>query len=411
MPVSLKRVLIGLGTPIGVVRHNWTLLEIMSRPWWLYRSGGRLPAGRIARRQPRPVADADIALCERLLAAFSAATSADGAAGESHPGIWAWILNTHQRQLAETLEHGDPSELARLLASMFQRDFVWGIAHGGHRRESESWLGAHILRLKSLDVLVSLAEAVGASTVENPEQGTAGLAFDEGVQALLSRIDEALGIRLDAPDAGAPFGLALDGRVITLEMPEHIYAALRLKLAIQTHLRQSAEAEAPARIVEIGGGFGGVCYWFLRMCPAVARYTIVDLPIMGVLQGYFLAQTLGPQTVSLLGEPPAKVMVLPDSALAQVQTPFEVLLNMDSMPEMPNGTMIDYLEWARANCEGIFYSYNQEAGADFLGQKQGLVPQAVEEVGGFTRIRRDASWLRRGYAEEIYACRPRARRP
>jgi hypothetical protein len=401
LSASLKRVLIGVGTPLGVTRHNWTLLEIMSRPWWFYRSGGRLPACKIVRRAPRSVTDADVALCERLLAAFASATSEDRAPGETRPGIWAWILNTHQRKLAETLERGDAHDLAHLLASMFQQEFVWGIAHGGHLRESESWLGSRILRLKSLDVLLSLAEAIGVSTVENPEQGHAGIAFTDGLGALVLRIDEALGFRVDAPDPGAPFGLAVDERVITLEAPEQIYAALRLDQAIRTHLPQSIGPSA--RIVEIGGGYGGVCYWFLRMRPKVMGYTIVDLPIMGVLQGYFLAQTLGPDAVSLLGEPPAKVTLLPDSALAEVETPFDVFVNKDSMPEMPYETMIDYLKWGRSNCEGIFYSYNQEATADFLGETQGLVSRAVEQIGGFSRIRRDASWLRRGYAEEIYA--------
>ncbi|MGH2852790.1 MAG: putative sugar O-methyltransferase [Solirubrobacteraceae bacterium] len=396
----LKRILIGVGTPVGVTRDNWRLLEAIGRPWWFYRSGGRVPPGRIERRSPTPVTEADVALCERLLAAFTAITSQGAEQGETHHGIWAWILKAHQQRLADMLEHGDARELALLLAAMFQKEFVWGIAHGGHLRESESWLGSKILSLKSLDLLVSLAEALGVVPVENPEQGLAGVAFDGGIVKLIAKVDEALGFRVDAPHVGAPFGLAVDGHLITLETPEQIYATVRLDQAIRVHLHQRPESRL--KIVDIGGGYGAMCYWLLHMQPDIARYTIVDLPITNVLQGYFLAQALGPATVSFYGEPYARVTLLPTSALTEVETPFDVLVNKNGMPEMPHHAMVGYLEWARVSCDGFFYSYNQEAGADFQGQTQHLVPEAVERIGGFNRIRRDQSWLRRGYAEEIY---------
>jgi hypothetical protein len=48
------------------------------------------------------------------------------------------------------------------------------------------------------------------------------------------------------------------------------------------------------------------------------------------------------------------------------------------------------------------YSYNQEAAAPFDGVPQNVVCELVEQVGGFRRVRRDASWLRRGYVEEVF---------
>ena len=53
--------------------------------------------------------------------------------------------------------------------------------------------------------------------------------------------------------------------------------------------------------------------------------------------------------------------------------------------------------------EGLFYSYNQEAAARLGdGAAQNIVHEAVTEVGGFVRVSRDPSWLRRGYVEEVY---------
>ncbi len=375
------------------------LLEGLSRPWWLYRAEGRVPASKIVKRSPRPVTNEDVALCERLLTAFTKATGSGSTEGAS--GIWGWIIDNHYGRLVETLESRDAPALARLLASMFQEEFVSGITGDAGIDHHETRFGARMLSLRSLDSLVSLAEAIGAVPVESAGQGQAGVAFHGGLAGLLARVDEALGFRIDFPDIGAPCGLVVDGRLVTQNTPEQVYAALRLDQAGRNHLPSRSEADL--EIVEIGGGYGGMCYWFLCLRPDIARYTIVDLPITNVLQGYFLSQALGPGVVSLFGEPPAQVRLLPDSALAEVDAPFDIMVNKDGMPEMPHDTMVNYLEWGRANCDGLFFSYNQEARAEYHKEwTQGVVSDAIERIGGFTRIRRDHSWLRRGHVEEIY---------
>ena len=84
---------------------------------------------------------------------------------------------------------------------------------------------------------------------------------------------------------------------------------------------------------------------------------------------------------------------------------YDALVNKDSMPEMPYEAMMEYLEWGADNCEGLFYSHNQEAAVEFLGETQGVVHKAVAEMGGFERLRRDAAWVRGGYVEEVYVPR------
>ena len=76
------------------------------------------------------------------------------------------------------------------------------------------------------------------------------------------------------------------------------------------------------------------------------------------------------------------------------------LANKDSMPEIPRDAALDYLVWARDGCHGIFYSNNQEAAARTRTGRQNVVAELVAHVGGFNLLRRDASWLRRGYVEE-----------
>ena|SRR5665213_164740 len=393
----LWKLLVKMGTRVGVSPQNWVLVETVSRPWWLYRSRGRLTLGKIHQQPPASVTDADIALCERLISAFAGATR-DPAEQEAS-GSWAQLLDMHYHKLAEALERADAYDLAELLASMFRQKITSGFMMQADVSATRSWLGSRILSIKSLDALVSLAEALGAILVDGPEMRAAGLVFDESLATLLTRVDQRLGFRVAFPHIGAPFGLSVDGRLITLETPEQIYAAVRLDHAINTHI--ATRSVEQLRVVEIGGGYGALCYWYLHMKPSISSYTIVDLPIVNVLQGYFLSRA--GISVSFYGEKRAQVAILPTGALVQIESPFGVLVNKDSMPEMPHDTMKRYLEWGRTHCDGLFYSYNAEAGLNFLGSRGGCVGEAVDQVGGFRRLRRDPSWLRRGYVEEIYS--------
>lgn len=397
-PLALA--LAAAGARVGVTPYNWRMLKSTRRPQLHYRGRGRVPRPPLECRSPRQVTEADEALCERLITAYHAALC--GRAGEDQAaGMWSWIYATRQRPLAEILDRRDAPALATELASMFRKTFMLGMAPGSLISHSESRLGARIWRVKSLDGLVSLAEALGAVPVEDPEQGSATRAFEGGLPDLIERVERRLGFSIDFPDVGAPYGLSVHERLVPIDSPEQIYSAVRLDQALRGHL-QARAAEAPS-IVEIGGGYGAACYWFLRGRSTTPRYVIVDLPIANVLQGYFLSRTLGEPAVSLFGEQPAQVVLAPNSALSEVATPYDVLVNKDSMPEMPEAAVREYLRWARATCDGIFFSCNQESTATFLGQRQGLVAEAVEQTGGFSRLRRDESWVRRGYVEEIYA--------
>ena len=376
-------------------------LEMFDRPQWLYRSRSAFPRAEVHFRPPRPVCDADVALCERLIEAYASA-QADQAPAPA--GMWSHEVFQHrQRSLLRALHDRDAVALAELLASMFRADFVLGMAPGSLGVGEPSLL-TRFASLNALSKLVALAESQGAVQVENPEQGAVGIAFADGRERLVANTELKLGVSLDFPDVGATYGIRIGGRLISWDTPDQLYAAARLMEAIRTYV---SAPRRPLRVVEIGGGYGGMAYWLLQMTDL--RYAIVDLPAVNVLQGYFLSQALGSSEVSLYGEPPARVAILPTHALADIDLPFDVLANKDSMPEIPEPALLEYLTWARAGCSGIFYSYNQEAAAPFDGTPQNVVPDVLARIGGFTRLRRDASWLRRGYAEEIYMAPESAR--
>jgi hypothetical protein len=397
----LAHALLRAGTRVGVTPYNWRMLKSTRHPRLHVRARDRVADLRYVAREPQPVSDADVALCERLVAAYAAALGGRPGDSVADSGVWAWIYETRQRELAQILAAGDAGALARELASMFRSMFVLGMAPGALIDHSRSFVGGRIWRVKSVDGLISLAEALAIAAVQDAEQGSGTRALDDGPAALVERIEAQLGYAIDFPDVGAAHGVAIDGRLLTIDSAEQIYCAVRVEQALRRHLPATV-AQSP-RIVEIGGGYGATAHWLLAGAMTPSRYTIVDLPIVNVLQGYFLSRTLGEREVSLFGEDPARVVLLPNCALHAVQTPFDALVNKDSMPEMPKFAALEYLRWARSSCDGVFFSCNQESTQDVHGAELGMVPRLVEQAGGYTRLRRDLSWVRAGYVEEIYA--------
>jgi hypothetical protein len=391
---------------LAQLAYGAKLLASVRRTRWLLDRKA-IPPIPIGCRAPKPVDESQVELCERLIAAYRSARQLQPDADPSG-GRWAWIFGHRQQELVTALDRGDATALAEMMSSMFVEDFVLGYAPGLPLvRRSDSRLGARAWGLKCLDGLASLAEVLGAAPVENPERGSIAPAFAEGLPALLSGIEAELGFAVDVPAHGAPCGLEVGERIITPDTPEQIYAAVRLKEAISLSSSHLGRSPGRCRTVEVGGGYGGLCYWFLRQgdIPAVDSYTIVDLPVANVVQGYFLSNALGRERVSLYGEPPASVRIVPNLALSEVSTPVEVMVNKDGLPEMPHEAMMEYLRWATENCEMLLYSYNQEAAVQAEWDSQGVVHDAVAELGGFDRLTRSKSWLRDGYVEEIYARR------
>ncbi len=410
MSGRLKKLARSVASLCGLTGYNLYLLRMLKRPEWLYRAHGRIPFRKLTFLPPADITPADLALCARLIRAYRKAAE-DTSDAEDQNTIWSQNLRRHGQKLLEALGQDNPMPLASILGTMFREPFLYGIASGALYADARSWIGSRIWSLKCLDDLVSLAECLGVVPAECPEQGVLGYSLRDGLEVLVAKIEAALGMPIEFPDVGAPYGIMLGSTLITMESPEHIYVAFRVNEALRCSL--DLGARATPNFVEIGGGFGGTAYWLLKLRRMEASsYTIIDLPPANVMQGYFLSKILGESTVALYGESreannrPKLVSVLPTSAIHMLERwPTDVLVNQNSMPEIPELAVSNYLHWARTHLRGIFYSYNQEAYSPVGGVPQVLVPQIVARVGGFERLRREHSWLRRGYVEELYSIR------
>jgi hypothetical protein len=368
------------------VSHDFYIARSLTRPEWLYQFGTTIPKAPIAMTPVNEPSEEDVTLCHRLIAAYTKAASGDLM---TDGPIWSSMIRREYGSLRATVDSRDASALAELLCRMFRSSCVHGIASGDLYRAN---LAKRFWQLKLLDDCVSLAEYLGAVRVENPEQGRIGVALADGVSPLIDRIEERLRGSIGFPCVGAPYGIYAGDRLLTMESPEYTYVAARIREAVRSHLPRLENPE----MLEIGAGFGGTALYVMRLMPEIRTYTIVDLPVINVLQGYFLGKCFGADAVSLFGEQYSRIRILPTSAIEHHSC--NVLINENSMPEMSPETVHGYLRWAVRGVHGIFYSYQQEAWND-----QVLVHKAVAESGAFLRLSRNRSWVRRGYVEETYA--------
>ncbi|HEV2348444.1 MAG TPA: putative sugar O-methyltransferase [Terriglobia bacterium] len=405
----LLRFMRPVAAPIGLTGYNLYLLRSLKRPEWVYGGNGRIPYKKLTLVPAAKITGADISLCERLIRAYHRALS-NPAAGEALSGLWSENIKRHYQKLTLGLDQKDPPQLATALSSMFTESFLYGIASADQFKQASSWLGSRIWSLKCLDDVVSLAECLGLVRTECPEQGVLGYAFKDGLEELVEKIESALGMSIGFPNVGAPYGISAGHSLITMEAPEHIGVAWRVNQALQYYLHRQY-SDSP-NIVEIGAGFGGTAHWLMKLRKmSVGSYTIVDLPLANVLQGYFLSKAFGDTKVSFYEEPlpeiagQGAIAILPTIALDSLKEKnTDLLVNENSMPEMPEQAVVDYIMWAKNNVRGIFYSYNQEAYSPMKGVAQVLVPDVVRRVGGLKLLTRNFSWMRRGYVEEVYAC-------
>jgi hypothetical protein len=376
--------------------------RLIRRPEWLLLPWKSDRAPLIFTKPKVPTAS-DFVVAEKIIASYAQAKEETKLRHSGvEPGtIWDTLLQTHYARLHTLLQEGKKEPLAKFYSEIFQTETVNGYTNGTtfspmpHRW----WTFATAIEVS----LVCLAEAVGVARAECPEQGVIGYALQPNANELIEKLERYFGFRIEAPSVGAARGVMLGGRFLTREVCAQIYTAHRISQVLKT-----AENQSPLNIVEIGGGYGGLCLWLHRMmAERIASYTIIDLPITNAVQAYFLSSTLEREVVlcgdaELYTRKTAGVRLVPHFALANLPGSYDLLLNQDSMPEMPASEVERYLRWGSSKVEGFFFSFNQEAYSVVSGTPQIYLPEVVSMFSNYQLLSRHTSWDRRGYVEEIY---------
>jgi hypothetical protein len=143
---------------------------------------------------------------------------------------------------------------------------------------------------------------------------------------------------------------------------------------------------------------------FYARAAGISDYTTIDLPIGAAAQAGFLAVTLGPDAIWMLGDEPTmaagRIKIMPNTMRDKVEQHFALILNVDSLTEMGTEVCDDYIGWIAGRSEK-FLSINHEA-------NRPVVAEAARRFLSNWEARRHPYWMRHGYLDEIFTRERRA---
>ncbi|MFM0128773.1 putative sugar O-methyltransferase [Paraburkholderia sediminicola] len=299
--------------------------------------------------------------------------------------MWLNEFAAANNQTHKVLESGNLFDIAKMLRNPATSMLFYGFdtiqSADAIKNDSDGWVRwNHQL---TYDSLLQVCRAIGARRQENPE---AAIEFDDAPSAeeILEQLDEKMGFRIEFPNFfPGEVGLQTSRGVANFRAAQALFQAWRIKQLV-------GDSEAK-RVLEIGAGLGRTAYYAMKM--GVQQYTIIDIPLTGVAQGYYLGRALGEDAVSLYGENrDAQVKVLPPVAYKEMDEKFDLIVNVDSLTEMAESTATEYLIGA-AHMTRQFLSINHEHNAF-------TVESIYRNLQG-TKAWRAPYWLRRGYVEEL----------
>ena len=332
-----------------------------------------MPFGRT--EAPADVDDRE--LVSRIVAAYQASTAISPKPSQS---MWE-VIAEKKGDVHEALARGQIEEVRRLLRDPRKTDLFYGF-DGIFRSFNSEQPGLEPHSILAYQDLLFLADATGVKRRWNPE---AAATFPlPSVDGLLTLIDRAVGHRVVFPN---PFpgeiGLASSRGIISFRAIQAIYQAWRIHDLVKGNI--------DARIVEVGAGLGRTAFYAAKF--GLHNYTIVDLPLTSVAQGYFLGRALGPDAICLYKEQRSGVAILPPLTFLNSDDRYDLVLNADSLTELDPETATAYCEAFRDRTD-IFLSINHEVNPFTMHELYAAIAGPA--------VSRTPYWMRAGYVEEIF---------
>ena len=330
-----------------------------------------------------------VAIADRLIRSYHKALEDEEHSSLKRDGedLWTGLIRNELPELLETINRKDPEKLAKYLRE-FGQSFVWfgGITScvDGYNRN----LDPQHVAVTYLDKIICLAEYLGILGFENPESGPWGDNLNVDINDLIFKIEKEIGIEVSPPlgiihTDGVKAGKGL----FHYRHINSLYSAIQIDKLSQQH----------GPICEFGGGLGMTAMYARRF--GIMDYTLLDLPITCLLAGHYLLHAVGDDQVSLYGETLSDddIKILPYwECLSIPDKSMELIVNQDSLPEISDNLINEYLKQIKRITKKYFLSINHEC---FHPR---TVFNFVRSSTGYDPVSRSKCWVREGYIEEVY---------
>ena len=339
--------------------------------------------------EPAISKDNRISVAERLIASYHKSIEDEVYSSLRREGedLWTGLLRNELPELISCVENRQPVDLADYLKN-FGQSYVWfgGITTcvDGYNKN----LDRCNIALTYLDKLIALAESIGVLNYESPEYGSWGENLHKDVNQLIKDIECVLEINI-APPLGIIHtdGIASSYGVFHYRHINALYCAIRMSKLNPKH----------GAVCELGGGLGIAALYARRL--GYKDYTLLDLPISCLLAGHYLLHAVGEENICLYGETLREdcIKIMPYWECRNLESKhYEITVNQDSIPEIVDNLVYEYLTQIKRLTKSAFLSINHEY----------FFPRTVNNYtlksGGFQQIYRSKCWVREGYIEEAY---------
>jgi hypothetical protein len=316
-------------------------------------------------------------------------------------GLWKDILDIHYKRLVEATAKKDFDKLQEYLDNMF-RTGTYGLGMSGAVPKANDSRSIELYINSYIDCMLRLALYLDIPFVRK-DMDNEYFVFAEKISPskLFRQICQAIHIEPVYPLTGNPFGLKIEGEtglnIIPIVAYRHLHTALKIK--------EITDSYDPARILEIGGGFGGLLYYISRLIKKPLALTSIDIPEINIISSYFLSKALPDLKINFYGESDSKnkkngmeFYILPNWEIKKIPSDsVDVVVNTDSFPEMSQETVVEYFRKI-SEISRYLYSFNQDCGT----HAQTRLSQLDLNSLGLKRISYSIAWMRRGYFERIY---------
>lgn len=238
------------------------------------------------------------------------------------------------------------------------------------------------------DRIISLAEYVGAVSVQCPEQG--GQPFyidlDEIMEATGKKIKDRVGAVGFPIYQGGLIGIKTRAGIIDERQISSLYLALKI--------HEKFQHNKMAKICDLGAGNGLILFWLYQM--GYRNLYAVDLPHVSLMQAWNLAIHFGNTQVRFGHEETGPINIL--SMDQFLEHDFDLVVNSDSLPEIDHEWAAKYLEHMNRKVKN-FYSINQET----MHKEQININLTIERnYHNLQSVSRHRFFMRPGYIEEWY---------
>lgn len=326
-------------------------------------------------------------IVERLTKAYKSSRSNQ----YGKDSMWSELFNTHHRTAHDIFMSGDTEKASQILANPASNNMFYGFDELCEHF-TPTWLNEpQALVNICQDNLIRLAEAFGAFRSESPEHSLCLEKVDTSTDEIIQAIEDALGAEIVFPDIYPDAVGAKSCRgTVTYRSTQALYLPFRLSQIINVDLN----AITQPRICEIGAGLGRTALFANQL--GLKDYTLVDIPMTTISQGYYLMRCLGEDAVVLPGEKRKsreQIRLMHSEDFFASDEKYDVIVNVDSLTELGNKLATEYLRKI-SEITPYFLSINHECNPV-------RVIDLLKELEKPCNSSRFPYWMRNGYVEEL----------